>query len=227
MRTKLSLAFVLVIFIALISNLIFERLIMRDFDEYTRGTREDHLYWVLAAMEGSYQDGRWDMNLLSEAVHSFADSGNQLLLLIGMRRARRREDHVHEFGYADQLLAFNLGPRFSLALVDRLSAACIVNSQAVAAAYRRQIDPSKLHMLHCSVNLPQPPAVDDEPDDRPDGHPIRCVLVGALGEWKGQEDAILAKVEKDHGASFEAKALPDLCGYGDLTLGGDRALQDG
>jgi len=69
MRTKLFLAFVLVILIALISNLIFERLIMRDFDEYTRGTREDHLYWVLAAMEGSYQDGRWDMNLLSEAVH--------------------------------------------------------------------------------------------------------------------------------------------------------------
>jgi len=69
MRTKLFLAFVLVIVIALISNLIFERLIMSDFDEYTRGTREDHLYWVLAAVEGSYQDDRWDWNLLSEAVH--------------------------------------------------------------------------------------------------------------------------------------------------------------
>jgi two-component system sensor histidine kinase BaeS len=69
MRTKLFLAFFLVIVIALISNLIFEHLIMRDFDEYTRGTREDHLYWVLATVEGSYQDGRWDMNLLSEAVH--------------------------------------------------------------------------------------------------------------------------------------------------------------
>jgi signal transduction histidine kinase len=69
MRTKLFLAFVLVIVIALISNLIFERLIMSDFDEYTRGTREDHLYWVLASVEGSYQDDRWDWSLLSEAVH--------------------------------------------------------------------------------------------------------------------------------------------------------------
>jgi two-component system sensor histidine kinase BaeS len=69
MRTKLFFAFLLVIFTALISNLIFERLIMSDFDEYLKGTREDHLYWVLASVEGSYGDGKWDMNSLSEAVH--------------------------------------------------------------------------------------------------------------------------------------------------------------
>ncbi len=69
MRTKLLLAFIVVIAIALISNLIFERLVMNDFDEYIKGTREDHLYWVLATVEGSYQDGKWNMSLLSEAVH--------------------------------------------------------------------------------------------------------------------------------------------------------------
>jgi len=69
MRTKLFLAFLLVIFTALISNLIFERLIMNDFDEYIQGTREDHLYWVLASVEGSYENGKWNMNSLSEAVH--------------------------------------------------------------------------------------------------------------------------------------------------------------
>ena len=38
--------------------------------------------------------------MMSEAVHSFADSGNQLFLLLGMRRAGRAEDAIHEFGYA-------------------------------------------------------------------------------------------------------------------------------
>ncbi len=69
MRTKLFLAFLLVIFIALISNLIFEWLIMKDFDEYIKGRDEDHLYWVMASIEGSYQDGRWNMISLSEAIH--------------------------------------------------------------------------------------------------------------------------------------------------------------
>lgn len=69
MRTKLFLAFLLVIVIALISNLIFERLIMKDFDDYVRGTKEDHLYWVLASVEGSYNNGKWDRNSLSESIH--------------------------------------------------------------------------------------------------------------------------------------------------------------
>jgi len=69
MRTKLFFAFLLVIVIALVSNLIFERLIMSDFDEYRKGTAEDHLYWVLASIEGSYEGDRWDMNVLSEAIH--------------------------------------------------------------------------------------------------------------------------------------------------------------
>lgn len=69
MRTKLFLAFLLVIVTALISNLIFEWLIMKDFDEYAKGTKEDHLYWVLASVEGSYQNGKWDMRSLSDAVH--------------------------------------------------------------------------------------------------------------------------------------------------------------
>jgi two-component system sensor histidine kinase BaeS len=69
MRTKLFLAFLLVTSIAFLSNLIFERLTMNDFDEYIKGTKEDHLYWVLAAVEGSYEDGRWNMSSLSESVH--------------------------------------------------------------------------------------------------------------------------------------------------------------
>src|SRR5205807_2020378 len=38
-------------------------------------------------------------SLLAEAIHSVADSGNQVLLLIGARRAARGETAKHPFGY--------------------------------------------------------------------------------------------------------------------------------
>ena len=38
--------------------------------------------------------------LLSECVHSLADSGNELLLLAGGQRSKRKPDAHHEFGYA-------------------------------------------------------------------------------------------------------------------------------
>jgi cation diffusion facilitator family transporter len=62
-------------------------------------------------------------SMLSEAVHSLADSGNQLFLLLGMRRAQREEDAKHEFGYAGEryfwafivaVSLFTIGATFSL-----------------------------------------------------------------------------------------------------------------
>lgn len=62
-------------------------------------------------------------SMLSEAVHSLADSSNQFFLMLGMRRATRREDAIHEFGYAAEryfwafivaVSLFTMGATFSL-----------------------------------------------------------------------------------------------------------------
>ncbi|MBX3222084.1 MAG: cation transporter [Labilithrix sp.] len=38
-------------------------------------------------------------SMLAEALHSFSDCGNQLLLLIGVRQAKKPADEAHPFGY--------------------------------------------------------------------------------------------------------------------------------
>jgi two-component system sensor histidine kinase BaeS len=69
MKTKLFLSFLVVVLIALVSNFMFHSLIQSDFEEYVEGTREDQLYWVLAALEGSYENGSWESHRLRETVH--------------------------------------------------------------------------------------------------------------------------------------------------------------
>ncbi len=62
-------------------------------------------------------------SMLAESVHSVADSGNQGLLLVGGRRARRAATVTHPFGYGREryfyafvvaLVLFSLGSLFSL-----------------------------------------------------------------------------------------------------------------
>lgn len=62
-------------------------------------------------------------SMLTEGVHSLADSGNQVLLLIGGRRALRADSNHHQFGYGRiryvyafvvAIVLFTVGGLFSL-----------------------------------------------------------------------------------------------------------------
>lgn len=62
-------------------------------------------------------------SMLAESIHSVADSGNQGLLLLGGKRARRAADLEHPFGYGREryfwafvvaLVLFSLGGAFAL-----------------------------------------------------------------------------------------------------------------
>lgn len=69
MRTKLFLSFIFVILLALISNVVFEKLIIKDFNDFLGGTREDQIYWIIASVEGSHRDEQWNVSKLHEALH--------------------------------------------------------------------------------------------------------------------------------------------------------------
>lgn len=62
-------------------------------------------------------------SMLAEAIHSYADAGNQILLFVGLRQARRPADLEHPLGYGKlsyfwsfivALLLFSVGGLFSI-----------------------------------------------------------------------------------------------------------------
>lgn len=98
--------------------------------------------------------------------------------------------HVHEFGYEDHGLLFDLGENLSLQLINKLSAICIANSNATARKYQQYIPPSKLKVIYYAVSLPNDNSSGKIPKDI--SASIKCAIVGQLQKGKRQEDAILA-----------------------------------
>jgi cation diffusion facilitator family transporter len=61
--------------------------------------------------------------MLAEAIHSLADAGNQVLLLVGAKRAKREADELHQFGFGREryvysfivaIVLFSVGGLFAL-----------------------------------------------------------------------------------------------------------------
>ena len=72
--------------------------------------------FVAAAISGS-------ASMFAEAIHSVADSGNQVLLIIGGRKSRKEASQSHPFGYGRQryiyafmvsIVLFSIGGLFSI-----------------------------------------------------------------------------------------------------------------
>ncbi|SCX63312.1 glycosyltransferase family 4 protein [Nitrosospira sp. Nsp1] len=103
--------------------------------------------------------------------------------------------HLHEFGYRDPNLLFDLGERRTAQLMDRLSAIFIANSYAVVKHYGRYISQERIKVVYQAVTL------RDEIEGLPGNHAtadklcFTCVIVGSLHIAKGQDEAIRALAE--------------------------------
>jgi zinc transporter 9 len=84
-------------------------------------------------------------SLLSEAIHSFADSANQAMLAIGMARAQREPDSRHPYGYGRA--------RFVWALLSAVGVLFVGCGVTLAHGVRSLLDPHPVDHLSIAVGI--------------------------------------------------------------------------
>jgi glycosyltransferase involved in cell wall biosynthesis len=100
--------------------------------------------------------------------------------------------HFHELWGGETGFEFDLGQERSLALVDKLSAACIANSETVGGRLGGAVGREKLHVVYQSVTLPEPAADEFSPIAKLDPTATACLILGSVHPIKRQEDATRA-----------------------------------
>ncbi|SDY71338.1 cation diffusion facilitator family transporter [Micromonospora pattaloongensis] len=79
-------------------------------------------------------------SMLAESIHSVADSGNQALLLLGGRRARRQATPQHPFGYGRE--------RYIYAFIVAIVLFSVGGLFALYEAYHKWSHPEPIHSWH-------------------------------------------------------------------------------
>ena len=114
--------------------------------------------------------------------------------------------HFQEFGFDDHRLVFSFGDKVAWAMINRLSSVCIANSSALATKHQSRLWKPRLQIVYYSMHRFKPSTGATGASDR--RSIFRCVIIGAVNEGKGQDQAIKAiAILADMGLNVELSIL--------------------
>jgi glycosyltransferase involved in cell wall biosynthesis len=103
--------------------------------------------------------------------------------------------HIREFGWEDYRLRFDLGERFSVRLLNRLTYRVIVISEALKAKYKRYFPERKMTVVYNPVSADDVDIRQHVTQEMPDNNLPLAVIVGRVHPAKGQEEAVRAAAD--------------------------------
>ena len=100
--------------------------------------------------------------------------------------------HIHEFGYEDYRLCFDLGNKIALRIMNQLSDVFIVSSKAVMEKYRKFFPDRKIKLIYYAVCVTNESSckILKIKKQLQEASGTKCMIVGSLHKGKYQEDAI-------------------------------------